>query len=571
MKLRHFLILLLFTLSLVQAGHSSAGHDTLTIIQYPIINVPLLALPGDSIPVDISLSPAEAVVSVSLILRGHRTGLEFFEVPDDAVNGLRRVRAVLPESMIYGLYDLAVSCSGEIDEDVSEHAVYIIPEYKNDFTFIHITDTHLPSHYFWGDSGVETDSTELEDFRAVIDDINIIHPEFVLHTGDLINDGELEALGIPAISRAKKILHELEVPLFLVGGNHDLGGWDATPAPTGTARTTWWKYFGWKYLDNTSPGALITQDYSFNYGDIHFAGMEAYTLYGSYDGWRDNLYGSTSFTSGQLQWLADDLAEHASAALNILFYHNDFDGDLNLSSLGVDAAFWGHIHRNTGDMTVPPYNSSTGSTCDGNRWYRIVRVQNNAIVSMQAIQAGVYGEAIIKTVNAAGSMVRITNNTGIGLQKCLITFTLEEGKMLSSLNNAYLMQVDTLNSPHTVYAYVNVPAHSFIDASISVEDIPEMAVEETVPDAFSLSIYPNPFNPLLIAAVSLPNAMNVTVTVYNVEGKAMHRFPSRPYSKGLHRLRWNGEAHPSGLYFLVCEALSTTEKYKAVKKCLLLK
>ena len=146
---------------------------------------------------------------------------------------------------------------------------------------------------------------------------NIINPDFVLHTGDFINDGEIEELGIPSLSRGKKLLHELDVPLFLVAGNHDLGGWISTPASDGTARRTWWKYFGWKYLSSTSTTATTTQNYSFDYGNAHFIGLEAYD---NYDKWRYDLYGDDSFISSQLGWLSNDLAEHADADLKVLFY-----------------------------------------------------------------------------------------------------------------------------------------------------------------------------------------------------------------------------------------------------------
>ena len=34
-----------------------------------------------------------------------------------------------------------------------------------------------------------SDTTGMADFDAIIDDMNLIHPEFILHTGDLVNEG----------------------------------------------------------------------------------------------------------------------------------------------------------------------------------------------------------------------------------------------------------------------------------------------------------------------------------------------------------------------------------------------
>ena len=36
------------------------------------------------------------------------------------------------------------------------------------------------------------DTSGMGDFDAVIEDVNIIHPQFIIHTGDLVNEGELE-------------------------------------------------------------------------------------------------------------------------------------------------------------------------------------------------------------------------------------------------------------------------------------------------------------------------------------------------------------------------------------------
>ena len=74
----------------------------------------------------------------------------------------------------------------------------------------------------------------------------------------------------------------------------------------GTARRDWWRFFGWPRLDDPPAGApWRTQNYSFDYGPVHFVGMESYN---NYDRWREEIYGSDSFTSGQLDWLAQDLA-----------------------------------------------------------------------------------------------------------------------------------------------------------------------------------------------------------------------------------------------------------------------
>jgi len=543
------------------------GQDTLTIIQSPLINIPSMSLPGDTISVKISLPVSESVLSLSLLFNENIIDLNFIETSESSPYGLRTLEAYLPSSMLYGLYNLKITCTGADSLDISENSLYVIPEYKDTFSFIHVTDTHLPSHYYWGDEGLETDSTEIEDFRAVIDDINIINPDFVLHTGDFINDGEIEELGIPSISRGKKLLHELDVPLFLVSGNHDLGGWDSTPASDGTARRTWWNYFGWKYLSSTSPNAETTQNYSFDYGDVHFIGLEAYD---NYDEWRYDLYGETSFILSQLQWLSFDLMVHADAPLKILFYHYDFKHELNLSALGVDAAFWGHIHGNNEDAVLP-YDISTAATCDGARWYRIVKIVNNEITFNKAIQAGYLGETLIKTVNTDHSLVRITNNSNIDFEDCLVKFHLEDGMKIDSLTNADLFQIDSLSSPRIVYALVDVPAGSTVDASILTDSIETIIATQIPITPFILNIYPNPFNPRLSINYQLSIVSMIDISIYNIQGKIVDTLFVGEQYPGTYELNWNASDQPSGLYFVKASITNTSGKFQTVEKCLLMK
>jgi len=542
-------------------------QDTISIIQKPLLNIPAMVLPGDTFRIEIDLAQTESPQSVSLVHGKHEYPLDFTEISLSSPFGLRTLEAYVPDPMFYELYDLKIKFSGDDSLDISENSLYVIPEYQDTFTFIQVTDTHLPSHFFWGDEGLEEDSTELVDFREVIDDINIIHPDFVLHTGDLINDGEIEALGVPSITRAKKLLKEFDVPIYLVAGNHDLGGWDATPAPDGTARRTWWKYFGWNYLNSTDPSATITQDYSFDYGHTHFIGLEAYN---NYDRWRESLYGEDSFIASQLQWLTNDLSANSDAELTIAFYHKDFQYQLDLNSLGIDAAFWGHVHSNNEDNTLP-YNISTGATCDGNRWYRIVKVVNDEIVFTKSVQAGSSGENLTKIMNFNRTMARITNNHDFDLENCLVKFTLEEGLEVTALTNATLYQIDSLSDPNSVYALVDVPANSYVDASIQTDSI-ETTVNPSLPDdPFLMNVYPNPFNPDLMISFDLTNDSDLNIEIYDLQGKLIEILYNSYINAGAYELTWNAVNHPTGLYIIKADIKNASGNFQSVKKCLLMK
>ena len=535
--------------------------DTLTVIQSPLVNIPTMKLPGESFDILLDLHSSISLNNVNIKYNDIEYDLSYSESGTE--NGLRKFQATLPSDMIYGLYDLNINCSDTSKNDESRHAIYVIPEYKKEFTIVHVTDTHLPSKYYWGDEGLEADSSEIEDFRAVIKDINIINPDFVIHTGDLINDGEIEALGVPSISRAKKLMYELNVPLYLVAGNHDLGGWDATPAPDGTARRTWWNYFGWDFLNNTSSTATTTQNYSFNYGKVHFIGLEAYD---NYDEWRYELYGSSSFISSQFTWLNADIAAHSSDSLNVMFYHYDFKREIDLTTLGVDVAFWGHTHSNKEDATHP-YSISTAATCNGARAYRIIKFKNNQFVNSLSVNAGGNGTELTILYNVDSSLARINNNHNIDLSSCLVTFPLDDDEDLDSLINAELFQIDTISDQKMVYALLNVPANSMAEASIVTKE-KVVAIDPTIPTTpFLMKAYPNPFNPKLVISLQLAVSSDMTVSIFDLQGRIIDTLYTGYSEAGNYELNWDASSHPSGIYFIH----ATVENQRFVQKCLLMK
>ena len=64
--------------------------------------------------------------------------------------------------------------------DTTQDAVRVIPAYRDDFYFVHITDTHLPTYLYYYQDGADTDSTTSEGLREITLDVNIINPAFVI-------------------------------------------------------------------------------------------------------------------------------------------------------------------------------------------------------------------------------------------------------------------------------------------------------------------------------------------------------------------------------------------------------
>ena len=86
-----------------------------------------------------------------------------------------------------------------------------------------------------------------------------------------------------------------------------------------------------------------------------------------------------------------------------------------------------------------------------------------------------------------------------------------------------------------------------------VEDISTLGLDEgnIVVDKFALSpIYPNPFNPSATVDFTLNVDGDIQLIVFDVKGRVVEKLKSSMLSAGEHRVIWNANPHPSGLYFI---------------------
>lgn len=377
------------------AGASYPVADTLTVLMRPINSVPAVVPRGQSFTIHCLADAGTTEWEASLLVWGTEIPLGLSDVGYHSSLERWVMRAGAPPDAPLETYDLVVRAAG-IQPDTARNAVKILSAFADSFYIVHVTDTHLPTTMYWWEPGASTDSSSLEDYRAVMQDINLIDPAFVVLTGDVVNEGELEDFqGRRYFSRTKRLMGELTVPQYVVAGNHDVGGWDPTPPPDGEARRSWWRFFGWSYLDSPPPGDdLHTQNYAFDYGAVHFAGMEAYV---NYDGWRYDIYGSHSFTENQLVWLQQDLAQAHATPQKVLFYHYDFQGQLDPGALDVDLYLWGHTHQDSETMHGDAWSIATDRVCDGHRAYRVIRFTPEGVEPAATLSAGTSGQSLSAT------------------------------------------------------------------------------------------------------------------------------------------------------------------------------
>jgi hypothetical protein len=396
------------------------------------------------------------------------------------------------------------------------------------------------------------------DLRAVIADINLINPEFVLITGDYINEGELEDfLEWRVFTRAQRQLYEFAVPTFLVAGNHDIGGWSATPPPDGTARRDWWRFFGWPQLDDPPPGApRHTQNYSFDYGPVHYVGMESYV---NYDGWREEIYGTESFTAGQLDWLDQDLAAATASQAQVLFYHRDFQGQLDLAGLGVEMALWGHIHSDSGNLQTPPFDISTDNVSDGQRAYRLVRVSGGVLQPEPTLSAGGAGQNLrvaYMPSNAGLSptvTAEITNTLPQRFEHGRLRFVMPAAGGNYEATGGQIVQIDQTGVHDLCHVAVDIQATGSQSVTLSP------SVTEVPPEAAGRLLLaqnrPNPFNPATRWAYELPRTGPVRLGVYDLKGRRVKLLVDETRTAGRYVASWDGRDGggrdaPSGIYLV---------------------
>jgi hypothetical protein len=516
--------------------------DTLTVIWRPLATLPAFARPGDTLtvwahapstPTSWSASLQTGALAVPLIPAGgsFQSSLGWW------VLGFR-----VPAGMSEELYDLALS-STTGSHDTARHSVKVLPGYRGDYYFAQISDTHLPEHAF-SPSFSTCDTSGMADFDAVIDDLNLIHPEFILHTGDLVNEGELEEFyNDYEMGRAQRMVYRLRDPMFLSSGNHDIGGWQPTPPPAGTARKNWWRYFGWPFLANPPAGAPDhSQDYSFDYDSLHVIALEAYLNNGSYDNYQTGVYGGGSFTPEQMNWLSQQIAS-AGSRHKLVMYHFDFDQgantgsttgpwQLNVATLGVDGAIWGHDHSVPENTVTPytahPFNLGCQSVIDGKRTFRIFRVHNGHVSPGPMHHSGTTTDSLSAAWNGRndGTQARlgvtVTNRFGETWDHARLVFFMADHDSNYAATGGTVAQSIRQGGMINVYVDCILPAAG--NATVSVYPTTPIVVGAESPAAWAFDLAPpspNPF-PLGSQRVTLhyrvPAAEVVTLAVFDPSG-----------------------------------------------------
>lgn len=273
------------------------------------------------------------------------------------------VTVTVPRDLPHDLYDVTVEAR-EGDQTLSDtqpHSLEAIDAYKDDFTFIQLTDVHV-----WGPEIEYPGSTDHERsarpngkdpkrkgavyYQKAIDQINITRPDFCILSGDclfgqryFVQDngppwGDTTEYQYEMLWFYQETLR-LDVPVYIVMGNHD--SYNEGP---GGAHEDW--YDNWRILY----GPLY---HSFDYGDYHFVASNSQDwsapqrqlvdweglllqpkkykgqLLGGGDRPAEGITAKRlealddSKYTGQLAWIRDDLKAHQGSKMRVMVMHHD--------------------------------------------------------------------------------------------------------------------------------------------------------------------------------------------------------------------------------------------------------
>ncbi|SFB27138.1 3',5'-cyclic AMP phosphodiesterase CpdA [Bacillus sp. cl95] len=313
-------------------------------IIYPLFATPAIKQKGKTLTVKVDSKGAEAGAwNVKLKQTNHSSLTKEYDLPVQKAeagdsywkksSSIYNVTVQIPDSVPEKLYDLEVSFTGNGKRitDEQPHSVKVVDTFKKDFTFLHLTDTHVGSPRNLGDpdniSGTDPalakeagmwDPDEKKRWlylQKTIKEVNLANPDFVVVTGDLMYGQMNPQEYIYEYEETYRVLQKLNVPVYIVPGNHDYYAQDATLAD---GAKYWEQYFGPQY-------------FSFDYGTYaHFIG------YNSFDWHKFDRSGNGTVSvptwggqirNDQLNWVKEDLAANAESAqpgqIKGLFSHHN--------------------------------------------------------------------------------------------------------------------------------------------------------------------------------------------------------------------------------------------------------
>lgn len=109
-------------------------------------------------------------------------------------------------------------------------------------------------------------------------------------------------------------------------------------------------------------------------------------------------------------------------------------------------------------------------------------------------------------------------------------------------------------TPDSGYVVAGQSGGNAVLIKYAAAPLPVGGLHPSLPSAFTLAAYPNPFNPTTTLSFSLPQTGAATLAVFDVTGREVWRQELGSLAVGAHTVRFDGQNLASGLYFARLEA-----------------
>lgn len=299
--------------------------------------------------------------------------------------------------------------------------------------------------------------------------------------------------------------------------------------------------------------------------------------------------------TGELQFLVD---EKVVKVVNVTQGFNyldvpatlDLPGEAGTAIINVSSNVSWRVRDNTG---IPGWLSKAPKTGTGDGIVTVKFTTNNSMNTRTGELQFLVNEKVIKVVNVtqgynylnvpttlelpanAGTTTinvssnvswRVRDNTGI---PGWLSKTPKTGTGNGVVNVKFT--ANTLASTRTgelqflvnekIVAIVNVTQTSSVfPKSNNSDDISN----NEIPTNFTLSNYPNPFNPSTTIQYTLPVAGFTEIVVYNTLGEAIQTLVSEYKSEGIYNVNFNASGLPSGMYIYTLRVGNHLETSKLI-------
>ncbi len=132
----------------------------------------------------------------------------------------------------------------------------------------------------------------------------------------------------------------------------------------------------------------------------------------------------------------------------------------------------------------------------------------------------------------------------------------------------YVVAVDNSNKVSLTSDTIGYPAYVCPFCQGEIGPRPFFGITENEnPKSYSITNYPNPFNPTTKIYYSIPVEGNIKITIYNSLGQKITDLVNEFKAIGNYSAEFKGNSFPSGIYFYTINA----GEFKQTKRMILLK